>query len=186
VSKLKNSKLIKQIASISFYVLSGFLILYIFVSLVAPDAVIKIFQFRTYTVLTRSMEPVIKKDDLAFIFNVNVDKLEEGDIITFMADIDYDGQKELVTHYIHSINEYSNGERFFKTIRENGTVPDTWELSDDEIIGKYGFKLNQMGLLVEFLKSGFGIAAVTANIVIIGAIIYILKSGKKDSVQSPD
>jgi signal peptidase I len=186
VSKLKNSKLFKQIATISFYVLSGFLILYIFTSLVAPDAVIKVFQFRTYTVLTKSMEPVIKKDDLAFVFNVNVDKLEEGDIITFMADIDYNGEKELVTHYIHSINEYPTGERFFKTIRHDSITPDTWELSDEDIIGKYGFKLNQMGLFVNFLKSGFGIATITVNIVIIGAIIYILKSGKKDSVQSPD
>jgi signal peptidase len=186
VSKIKNSKLIKRIISIFLYVLSGFFLLYILVSLVAPNAVIHIFQFRTDTVVIGTMRPVMNKDDLAFTFKTNVDKLKVGDIITFMADIDYDGEKEPVHHFIHSINEYPSGERFFKTIRVNGTVPDTWELSDDEIIGKYGFKINQMGLLVNFFKSGFGIATIVANVVIISGIIYIVKSGKKDSVQSPD
>jgi signal peptidase len=186
VSKIKNSKLIKRIISIFLYVLSGLFLLYIFISLVAPNAVIHIFQFRTDTVVIGTMRPVMNKDDLAFTFKTNVDKLEVGDIISFMADIDYNGEKELVSHYIHSINENDEGIRVFKTIRQNGTTPDTWELFDNDIIGKYGFKINQMGLLVNFFKSGFGIATIVANVVIIGGIIYILKSGKKDSVQSPD
>jgi len=186
LNKLKNNKVLKKVLSILFYVISGFLLLYILISLIAPNSVIDIFRFRTYTVLTKSMEPVILKDDVVFIYKVNPDKLEKDDIITFMADFDYDGQKELVTHYIHSVNEYSDGTRFFKTIRHGGTVPDSWELSDQEIIGKYGFRLNQMGLVVEFLRSGFGIATVAVNIIIIGSIIYILKSGKKEEVLSQD
>ena len=35
-------------------------------------------------------------------------------------------------------------------------------------------------MFINFVKSPFGIAAISVNVVIIGVIIYLVKSGKKD------
>ena len=153
---------------------------YILLELFIPSQTVKIFQFKPYVVVTESMEPVINVNDLIIVTNPNLDKLEVGDIITFNADIDYNGTKEVVTHYIYSITENTQGDRIFKTVRNGGTVPDTWILKDGDILGSYAFRIQKLGNLINFVKSPFGIAAVTVNIVVIASIVYIVKSGKKD------
>lgn len=142
---------------------------------------IKVFQFQTYVVVTESMEPLINVNDLVVDTNPNLDKLNEGDIITFYADIDYNGTKEVVTHYIYSIGTDSLGNRIFRTVRNGGTVPDTWVLHDEDILGVYWFKIPQMGMLINFVKSPFGIATIAVNVIIIGTIVYIVKSGSTKS-----
>ncbi|MCR3906321.1 MAG: signal peptidase I [Tenericutes bacterium] len=176
----KIKQIMKQIGSILFFVLSGLLILYILMEIFIPNTTIKVFQFKPYVVITESMEPVLNVDDMIIVYNPNLDNLEEGDIITFMADIDYDGTKEVITHYIHSITLNTENERVYRTIRHDGTVPDTWILGDSDIIGVYGFRIPQLGVFVAFLRSPFGIAAVSVNILVIAAIIVIVKSGKKE------
>lgn len=146
-----------------------------------PNSTIKVFQFKPYIVITESMEPILNVDDMIIVYNPNLDKLEEGDIITFEADINYDGTKEVITHYIDSIVLDAEDERVYRTIRHDGVVPDTWILRDADIIGVYGFRLPQLGVLVTFLRSPFGIAAVVVNVIIIAGIIILVKSGKKES-----
>ena len=179
----KTKLIMKQIGTIVFFLISGLLILYILLELFIPDMTIKVFQFKPYVVITESMEPVINVDDMVIVYNPNVEDLEVGDIITFMADIDYNGTKEVVTHYIHSINSTTEGNLTFRTNRYGSDIPDTWILQESDIIGVYGFKIPQLGVFVNFMKSPFGIAALAVNIVVIGAIIYIVKSGKKETIQ---
>ena len=143
---------------------------------------IKVFQFKPYVVVTESMEPVLDVDDLIIVTNPKVDELEVGDIITFRADIDYNGTKEIVTHYVNSITE-TNGEYTIRTNRYGSTVPDTWILSGDDVIGVYSFRVKQLGVFINFVKSPFGIAAIAVNVIVIGAIVYIVKSGKKEGKQ---
>ncbi len=168
------------IKSILFYVIAGLLLLYILTELFLPSMTIKIFQFKPYVVVTESMEPVINVNDLIIDTNPNLDKLVVGDIITFKADIDYNGTKEIVTHYIYEI-KIDNGVRTFYTIRNGGTVPDSWILSDDDILGVYAFRIPKLGNVINFIKSPFGIATVAVNIIIIGTIVYVVKSGKKEN-----
>lgn len=179
----KTKHIAKQIGSIIFYLISGLLILYILLELFIPDMTIKVFQFKPFVVITESMEPVINVDDMVIVYNPDVDKLEVGDIITFNADINYDGTKEVITHYIYSITENTEGDLVFRTNRYGSDVPDTWILQEDDVIGVYGFKISQLGVFVNFLKSPFGIAAIAVNVIVIGAIVYIVKSGKKEAVQ---
>jgi signal peptidase len=179
----KTKHIAKQIGSIIFYLISGLLILYILLELFIPDMTIKVFQFKPFVVITESMEPVINVDDMVIVYNPNVDELEVGDIITFRADINYDGTKEIITHYIYSITENTEGELVFRTNRYGSDVADTWILQEGDVIGVYGFKIPQLGVFVNFLKSPFGIAAIAVNVIVIGAIVYIVKSGKKEAVQ---
>lgn len=177
----KNQSVLKLIGAIFFYVISGLLVLYILMEIFIPNITIKVFQFKPFVVITESMEPVLNVNDMVVVFNPNVDKLEEGDIITFLADIDYNGTKEIITHYIYSITEDVDGSLTFRTIREGGTVPDTWILEEDDIIGVYGFKISQLGVFIQFVKSPFGIAAILVNLGVIVAIVVLVKSGKKEN-----
>ncbi len=181
MGKQKSKNIIwDRIKSIIFYVIVGLLALYILLELFIPAQTIKIFQFKPYVVVTESMEPVINVNDLIIDVRPNLDNLEVGDIITFNADIDYNGTKEVVTHYIYSIGENGAGERIFRTVRNGGTVPDTWILNDQDILGIYAFRIPQLGNVINFVKSPFGIAAISVNVIIIGVIIYLVKSGKKE------
>jgi signal peptidase I len=177
----KTKLILKHVGSILFFVLSGLLILYILLEIFIPNTTIKVFQFKPYVSEIDTMSPVINNEDLVIIYNANTDELEEGDIIAFMGDIDYDGTKDFVTHYIYSITTNAQDERIYRTIRHNGTVPDTWILRDADIIGVYGFRIPRLGAVVNFLKSPFGIAAVSVNVLVIAAIIVIVKSGKKEN-----
>jgi signal peptidase len=175
----RKSSIWGQVKSILFYVVAGLLLFYILLELFIPSQTVKIFQFKPYVVVTESMEPVINVNDLIIVTNPNLDKLEVGDIITFNADIDYNGTKEVVTHYIYSISENTDGDRIFRTVRNGGTVPDTWVLQDGDILGSYAFRIQKLGNIINFVKSPFGIAAITVNVVVIVSIVYIIKSSKK-------
>ncbi len=177
--KSETKTTMKTVGTIAFFIFSGLLVLYILLELFVPDMTIKVFQFKPFVVITESMEPVIDVDDMVVVFNPNVDNLVVGDIITFKADIDYNGTKETVTHYIHSITENTDGDRIFRTNRYGSTTPDTWILQEEDIIGVYGFRIPQLGVLINFIKSPFGIAAISVNLIVIGAIVYLVKSGKK-------
>jgi len=181
--KTETKNTLKTVGTIAFFIFSGLLVLYILLELFIPNMTIKVFQFKPFVVITESMEPVLDVDDMVIVFNPNLNKLAEGDIITFKADIDYNGTKETITHYILTITENNDGERIYRTHRYGSTTPDTWILRDSDIIGVYGFRIRQLGVFVKFIKSPFGIAAVSVNLIVIGAIVYLVKSGKKESIE---
>ncbi len=183
----KTHVLLKKTWNIMFFVLSGLLLLYILFEIFIPQTTVKVFQFKPYVVITASMEPVINVNDMAIVVNPTnrkISNLEVGDIITFEADINYDGTKEIVTHYIFSITE-TDGVRTYRTNRYGSTTPDTWVLRDNDILGIYAFRIPWIGNLVNFVRSPYGIVAISVNIIVIGAIIYIVKTGKKEKIEAP-
>ncbi len=176
------SKLWENIKTGLFYTISGILVLYIAISIFMPENTVKVFGFKPYVVITDSMEPHIDVNDLIFVRNPKVDKLVEEDIITFYADINFDGEKEIVTHYIYSINENNDGDLLFKTHRyyDEGeqVYADYWTIGEDDVLGQHMFTIPYVGALVQFVKSPFGIAAMVVNAGVIGGIIYIMKKTK--------
>jgi len=188
--KSNSNQLWSNIKTVLFYILSGLLVLYILFELFLPNMTVKVFQFKPYNVITESMTPILNVDDMIVVRSPNVDDLKVGDIITFKADINYDQEKEIVTHYVHSIDEL-NGKRIFKTARHNEATnepsifPDTWVLYDDDVLGVYWFKIPKLGMLVNFFRSPFGIATVAVNLIIIGIIVYLIKTDKKEKINQP-
>ncbi len=183
MEKQKTNLIWNNVKSILFYVVAGILLAYILIEIFIPSQTIKIFQFKPYVVVTESMEPVINVNDLIIVTNPNLDELEIGDIVTFSADIDYNGTKEVVTHYIYSIETNSQGNRTYRTVRNESDVPDAWILLDDDILGSYAFKIPKLGVLINFAKSPFGIAAISVNVIVIVLIVYLVKSGKKEQIK---
>lgn len=178
----RESKLLKNIKTGMFFIVSGILILYIVINIFMPESTVKVFGFKPYVVITDSMEPYINVNDLIFVKNPKADELVEEDIITFYVDINYDGEKEIVTHYIDSIID-NNGYLVFKTHRhfEDGeqVFTDYWAIGEDDILGEYIFTIPYVGAIVQFVKSPFGIAAMVVNIGVIVGIVYIMKKTEK-------
>lgn len=171
----------RLIGNIVFFVVAGLLVLFILFEAFIPDSTIKVFQFKPYVVITNSMEPKINVDDLIIVVNTDVDDLEVGDIITFETYvIGADPGYKVITHIIHSIDTNDEGERIFYTRRYLSEDPDpNWVLTDDDIIGKYAFRIPQLGKFVDFIRSPFGIATIGFNLIVIGVIIYVVKQDKK-------
>jgi signal peptidase len=161
------------------FILVALLLVYIVFQLFAPDLTVRVFGFKPYIVLTGSMEPVINENDMVVVKRFDVDELEVGDIITFRADINYDGvSNEIVTHYIYTIND-TGEETLFRTRRyfenEDDYSADPWVLGEDDILGLCSFHVPWIGMIGRFLQTPFGIAAIVVNIGVIGGIIYLIK-----------
>ncbi len=160
----------------------GALLLYIGTSVFMPEMTIKIFRFQPFVVQTESMEPEIMVNDLVVATTFNADEAQVGDIITFYADIDYNGTEEVVTHYIYSIDR-TGDEAIIRTHRHfdqgEEVTPDTWLIPASDVIGGYSFHVAYLGLAVGFLKSIYGIAVIAINVVVISAIVFINKRAQR-------
>lgn len=176
---IENVKLVISMIAI------GAILLYIATTLIMPDMTIKIFRFQPFIVVTESMEPVYNVNDVVVATTFNIDEAEVGDVITFKADIDYNGTEEVITHYIYSIDR-SGDEAIIRTNRhfdEGETVtPDTWLIPASSVLGTVSFHVPYLGLLIGFVKSIYGIVIIALNVVIIGAVKYINKKDKKEKL----
>lgn len=130
------------------------------------DKVFDIIRYRNYVVLTGSMEPSISPGDYICVRKVNVDKLKEGDIITFNLN------GTIVTHQIVNIEGDS--------ITTQGTANNISDepIEKKQVIGKYMFKLPQVGRLMAFLSSTAGLILVFGIIAII--IFWDLTDPERD------
>ncbi len=182
---MKKSSIKGNIAMIATFFIATILLLYIVIQLVAPNMTVKIFGVKPYVVITESMEPEINVRDMVFVRQFAIEDAEVGDIITFEADIDYNGTKEVVTHYIYAINT-DGVTTTIQTNRHwedmNDAVPDSWVLLPEDVLGTYWFQIPKIGYLTDFLKSPFGIAAIIVNVTVIGGIIYLIKKGKEQTI----
>jgi len=163
-------------------IIIGTLLLFIGVQIFMPEMSIKIFRFQPFIVVTESMEPYMEVNDLVVATPFNIEEAKVGDIITFNADIDYNGTKEIVTHYIYEIDK-SDGEAIIKTNRhfEDGetVVPDTWLIPESEVIGSYGTHIPYVGYAIGFITSIYGVAIIGINIAIYVTIKHISKRSKR-------
>jgi len=186
---MKKSSITKNIGTILAFIVYTVLLLYIVIQIVAPEMTVKIFGVKPYVVITESMEPEIKVRDMVFVRNFKIEDAKVGDIITFKADIDYNGSQEVVTHYIYAIN--TDGEvTTIQTNRHwedmNDALPDPWVILPDDVLGTYWFQIPKIGYVTDFLQSSFGIAAVLVNITVIGGIIYLVKKDNENKVAVED
>lgn len=180
---IENVKLVVQMGII------GIILLYIGTTVFMPNLTVKIFKFQPFVVVTESMEPVINVNDMVVVKEFDLDTAAVGDIITFEADIDYNGTMEVVTHYIYSI-ETTDGETIIRTHRHFDDVtlatPDTWLITSDQVLGTYSFHVQYIGYITGFVKSIYGMAVIGANVLIIGAITFITKRAKRKEEQEQE
>lgn len=168
-------KIMNQFGKIAMTIVIGILALYIALEIFVPSMTLSVFGFKPYQVITVSMEPVLHVDDIVIVQRFDIDELEVNDIITFRADVDYNGVKDTVTHYIYSITELPDGEYQIRTIRQNGVTADPWILAEEDILGLYAFHIPALGIFANFIRSPFGVAIIIIDVAALIGILYLLK-----------
>lgn len=163
-----------------FYLLSGLLVVYLFVSIAIPESTLDVFGFRTFVVVSPSMEPDIHVYDMIVVRRPDFEELEEGDAITFFVHIPELGEKSYVTHYIGDITEDDTGQRIYKT-QDATSDPgeyDEWtdgsgnpyDITDSDIEGVLWFNIPRLGFLVAMLRDPLFLVLLVIN----GTILYFL------------
>lgn len=125
-----------------------------------------------YTIVSPSMEPVIKIYDCIIVTRVNEDsELKENDIITFYSDfVDSDGYT--ITHRI--VKKYEeDGETHYITKGDNNLTEDEGSITINNIIGKTIMIIPQIGKFEFFFTSIYGWLVIVC-IPLVGFIIYHL------------
>lgn len=185
MNKEKSLSIIKSVSLWLGFIVVGLILLFILMEAFLPKQTINIFQVRSYIANYDTMEPTIKPNDLVFVSKVDPGKLQEDDMVTFVADINYDGDTEMVTYYVDSITDLGDGSYRIGVISEGATNPFGVILSD-RVVGGYAFRIPVLGGIVKFLKSPFGLAAIGVNALIIVGIVIIVKQGKpKEQIEKP-
>lgn len=159
---------IKKIAKI-FFLLIFFLTFIIFIqSMKNPNQHPSIFGIKGFIVLSGSMEPKIKIDDLVLSKEVSEDNLKVNDVIVF------NDNNKIVTHRIIEITEENNIKKYTTKGDANNTK-DNNDITYKDILGKKIAVIPKVGLLINLLKNKITL------MILLGAIfiIYIYEYNKR-------
>ncbi len=127
-------------------------------------------RFKTYEIVSRSMEDTINKNDIIVVKKVDKNEINENDIISF------DNGNEIITHRIVDI-ENINGQTLYTTKGDNNRFADDEKISFEQIEGKYVFKLSKLGYLMNFLKNRYFL--IILFIILILCFIHIINVKKR-------
>ena len=136
------------------------------------NGVPSIFGFRPLSIQTESMYPELEPGDLAISVKCDVDELRVDDIITYWTVIN--GERVLNTHRIVDI--YDGGSHLiFATKGDNNTIADPLTVHESEVIGKYSFKIPQLGKVFDFLQTSMGFLIVIVLPVFLFFIYHLVQ-----------
>jgi len=147
-----------------FVIFSLLITILVFSAQGSKDGVPSIFGKSLITISTNSMEPTYKAGDLVFmekLSDAEIEKLEPGQIITFRAPIDIDGDGNVGDINTHRI-ERVEGNRFITKGDHNllpdneGDEPYTVHMSDVIGVCTEDGKLGGVGNVISFLRSSLG------------------------------
>lgn len=190
-----------KIINISFYAIVFIMLFYIIVNSFFPDQSINYLGFKSYVVVSNSMEPDININDLVVVVKTKEEKLEVGDIISFYTylptnQVDGLGNtiylKSVVTHYLADI--IVNGDEItYKTHRAgvpansyddwNDINGDPTDITYSDIIGTVSFTVPSVGVVLKVFTNPIMVVLIVVNISIIVAVVKVTKKalseGKK-------
>ena len=126
--------------------------------------------FKTYEIVSRSMEDTINKNDIIVVKKVDKNEIDENDIISF------DNGNEIITHRIVEI-ENINGQTLYTIKGDNNRFEDDEKILFEQIEGKYVFKLSKLGYLMNFLKNRYFL--IILFIILIFCFIHIINVKKR-------
>ncbi|EOT2960074.1 signal peptidase I [Clostridium perfringens] len=136
------------------------------------DSIFKAVGFRTYSILSGSMEPEINTGDLAIVKSVDAEDVKVGEIITFK----YEGK--VVTHRVVKKNEEG-----FITKGDNNNANDTEIVGREDLIGKVLFHMPFLGYVTVFLSKPIVISGLMV-IIAISILWDTFKVDKKKTIKA--
>ena len=140
------------------------------ITLQNPNETPDFLGFKTYEIVSRSMENTINKNDIIVVKKVDKNEINKNDIISF------DNGNEIITHRIVEI-ENINGQTLYTTKGDNNRFADDEKISFEQIEGKYVLKLSKLGYLMNFLKNRYFLTILF--IILIFCFIHIINVKKR-------
>lgn len=115
-------------------------------SFMNPNKTPDFLGYKSFVIVSGSMEPTIKKGDAIIVKEVPEEELKANDIISFTQ------EQTNVTHRIIDIT-IENGVRKYKTKGDNNNSEDKEKITYEQIEGKYQLKIDQFGMVTNILKN---------------------------------
>lgn len=126
-----------------------------------PGQMPSILGYKVMTVLSGSMEPLLKPGDIVVAKQIDPEKVKVNDVITYR-----NNQQTLVTHRIIELVT-NDGEVFFQTKGDANNVEDEGLISSEQLVGLLFFHIPKAGYIANFLNSQIGfILLVTVSLLI--------------------
>lgn len=136
---------------------------------VSPERPPSVLGMTPMVVLSGSMsgeqEGHIEIGDLIVARKVDAADLKVGDVISYM-----DG-KSAVTHRIIGIVEGVSGNRYFETKGDANNAPDLSTVSEEQLIGRFWFRIPYLGDFALFLQQPLGML-IFVGIPLIAFLLY--------------
>ncbi|MGL6106961.1 signal peptidase I [Romboutsia sp.] len=153
----KQSK-ISKIVNITLTII--FIILALNLLTTKSEKIFKVIGYRTYTVLSGSMQPKFYPGDMVVIKHKNKTDIDINDIITFR-----DKEGIIITHRI--IEKTNEG---YITKGDNNNVQDSDIITSNDLIGKVVFSISKAGFVIQFLSQKW---VLTIEMILLGILIII-------------
>jgi signal peptidase len=155
-------------------------------SFLSKDKIPSVFGYLPMTVLTGSMLPYINPGDMIIDKKINYLSVNLGDVITYS-----NGEAMLITHRVVDI--VNEGEvTKYKTKGDANNSEDSKLVSQEQIVGKYVFKIPYAGYISHFARSIYGyiiLILIPAFLLVwdqVKAILSEIKSNKNNKDKSND
>ena len=134
-----------------------------------------IFGFRTFSIITNSMSPTIKRGDVILVKEKSANEYKVGDIITFKG-LNGDLKGKIVTHELVSITVESGVRTYYtKGLMNVSTDP---AIHESQILGKYIYKFKIFSIVERLISTVWGFI-----LVIVIPLIFIYFYEIKDIVK---
>ncbi len=102
--------------------------------------------YKSFVIVSGSMEPTIQKGDAIIVKEVPQEEIKEGDIISFWE------ENAIITHRVKKITQ-DQEIILYTTKGDNNNTEDKKKVTYQQIEGKYQFKLKHFGILTQMIKS---------------------------------
>ena len=154
VNKIQKEKqrihtLVKMISIILYIILIPIIIFnftLIIKSFIEPNEIPDFFGYKTFVIVSGSMEPTIMTQDAILVKEVPQNEIEMNDIISFSQG------ENIITHRVIGIAE-ENGVKKYTTKGDNNHTEDKKKTTYEQIEGKYQFKMSQLGVVTKMIKN---------------------------------
>lgn len=171
----KRMHFIQRLISILLYIIIIPTLIYNFTlfvkSYISPLEIPDFLGFKSFVIISASMEPTIMTGDAIFVKDVNKSEIKKRDIISF-----HEGD-DIITHRITKITK-NKGVTEYTTKGDNNRNEDREKVIYDNIEGVYQFKINGFGKIIEIIKNKITLVALLVILVLI-SISQVRMSKKK-------
>lgn len=140
--------------------------------IINPEETPDFLGYKTYEIVSRSMENTINKNDVIVVKDVPKTEIKLDDIIAF------NNGEEVITHRVIDI-ENIDGKTLYTTKGDNNRYPDKNKITYEQIEGKYVFKINKFGYFLNILKNRYLLSILFVILVLCLVHIVMVKRRKK-------